>query len=203
MPTGPSTAPTGNEMDFPYPSRALGISYLTLAAVPAAAGCSRQLIRLTLDRWGLVRMTGDAEMVVSELTTNAVQATRLTDPKAKWNDVRNLATIHVRLLMFDTAIVIEVWDRYSVAPASQDVTGEEEAGRGLSIVAALSAEWNYFLAPQGGKVVWAELPIPPYPVNDADLPQRSRPGAVAGGHHRGLARELALLRRIRRGLKNL
>lgn len=80
MPTGPSTAPTGNEMDFPYPSRALGISYLTLAAVPAAAGCSRQLIRLTLDRWGLVRMTGDAEMVVSELTTNAVQATRLTDP---------------------------------------------------------------------------------------------------------------------------
>jgi hypothetical protein len=97
----------------------------------------------------------------------------------------------------------EAANRGTGPPAPQEVTGDEEAGRGLSIVAALSAEWNYFLAPQGGKVVWAELPIPPYPLNDAGLPRRSRPGAVAGGHYGGLIRDLALLRRIHRGLKNL
>src|SRR5450755_3725136 len=110
MPTGPLTAPTGKEKDFPYPSRALGISYLTLAVGLAAVGHSRQLIRLTLNYWGLAHMTDDAELVMSELTTNAVQATGLTNPDAKWNDIGNLATIHVRLLLFDTAIVIEVWD---------------------------------------------------------------------------------------------
>ena len=70
-------------------------------------------------------------------------------------------------------------------------------------MAALSAEWNYFLAPQGGKVVRTELPIRPYPPNDAGLPQRSGPGAVVGGHHSGLIRNPALLRRIHRGLENL
>jgi anti-sigma regulatory factor (Ser/Thr protein kinase) len=203
MPTGPWTVPTGNERHFPYPSRALAISCLTLAAVPAAAGCSRRLVRLGLNRWGLVRMTDDAELVVSELAVNAVRATGRLDPNAKCSGRGNLAAIHVRLLLFDAAIVIEVWDRDCAGPAPRDVTGGEEAGRGLSIVAALSAEWNYFLAPQGGKVVWAELLILPDPGHHAGLPQRSRCGAVAGGQHGGLIRDLVLLRRIHRGLKNL
>jgi anti-sigma regulatory factor (Ser/Thr protein kinase) len=161
-------------MDFPYPSRALSINFLTLAAVPTAVGCSRQLVRLGLNRWGLSRLIADAELVVSELTTNAVQATGLMDTDAKWSDLGNLATIHVRLLLFETSIAIEVWDRDPAPPAPQEVAGEEEGGRGLSIVAALSTNWSYFLAPQGGKVVSAELPISRHPLNDADLPQRSR-----------------------------
>ena len=149
-------------MDFPYPSHALGINFLTLAAVPTAVGCSRQLVRLGLNRWGLSRLIADAELVVSVLTTNAVQATGLMDTDAKWSDLGNLATIHVRLLLFETSIAIEVWDRDPTAPAPQEVTGDEEGGRGLSIVAALSTNWSYFLAPQGGKVVSAELPISPH-----------------------------------------
>lgn len=46
------------------------------------------------------------------------------------------------------------------APVPQEVTGEQERGRGLLIVAMVSARWGWLLAPQGGKVVWAELPIP-------------------------------------------
>jgi anti-sigma regulatory factor (Ser/Thr protein kinase) len=168
-------------MDFPYPSRALSINFLTLAAVPTAVGCSRQLVRLGLNRWGLSRLIADAELVVSELTTNAVQATGLMDTDAKWSDMGNLATIHVRLLLFETSIAIEVWDRDPTAPVPQEVTGDEEGGRGLSIVAALSTNWSYFLAPQGGKVVWAELPISPHPLNDAGLPQRSRHSVVIDG----------------------
>ena len=182
-------------MDFPYPSHALGINFLTLAAVPTAVGCSRQLVRLGLNRWGLSRLIADAELVVSELTTNAVQATGLMDTDAKWSDLGNLATIHVRLLLFETSIAIEVWDRDPTAPAPQEVTGDEEGGRGLSIVAALSTNWSYFLAPQGGKVVRAELPISPRPLNDAGLSQRSRHSAVIDGARDGHIRDLELLHR--------
>ena len=74
-------------MDFPHPARALSVNFLTLAAVPAAVGRSRELVRLGLDRWGLASLAADAEMVVSELATNAIQATGRTDADATWNDV--------------------------------------------------------------------------------------------------------------------
>ena len=74
-------------MDFPHPARALSVNFLTLAAVPAAVGRSRELVRLGLDRWGLALLAADAQMVVSELATNAIQATGRTDADATWNDV--------------------------------------------------------------------------------------------------------------------
>ena len=159
----------GRELDFPYPPHALGVNFLTLAAVPAAVGRSRELVRLGLDRWGLASLAADAEMMVSELATNAIQATGRTDADATRDDVGDdAAAFHVRLLLFEASIVIEVWDADPAPPAPQHGTGEEEGGRGLMIVAALSAKWDWFPAPQGGKVVWAECAIPPRPLTDAE-----------------------------------
>jgi hypothetical protein len=141
--------------------------------------------------------------VASELATNAVQATGVMDADATWSDLGHLATVHVRLLLFETSIVIEVWDRDPIAPVPQNVTGDEEGGRGLLIVAMLSARWNWFPAPQGGKVVWAELPIPPRPLTGAGPPQRSQLSALTDGQRNGVIRDPALLRRIHRALKNL
>ena len=203
MPTEPVTVPAGMEMDFPYPSRALAISFLTLAAVPAAVGRSRELVRLGLDRWGQAALAADAELVVSELTTNAIRATGLTDADARWSEAASVAALHMRLLLFEASIVIEVWDGDPAAPMPQDATGEDEGGRGLLIVAALSAKWSWFPAPQGGKVVWAELAIPPRPLTEAGLPQRSQLGAMAKGNRKGVVRDPELLRRIHRGLQNL
>ena len=204
MPTGPATTPPGKEMDFPYPSRALGVSFLTLAAVPAAVGRSRDLVRLGLDRWRLAVLVPDAEMVVSELATNAIQAMGPTDADATWNDMADDAeTFHVRILLFQTSIVIEVWDADPAPPILQHGTSEEEGGRGLLIVAALSAKWDWFPAPQGGKVVWAELAIPPRLLTGAGLPQRSRPDTTIEGNRSGIIRDPDLLRRIHNGLKNL
>lgn len=203
MPTEPVTALTGREMDFPYPSRALGINFPTLAAVPAAVGRSRELVRLGLDRWGLAALATDAELVVSEMATNAVKAAGLTDADATRTDAGNVAAFHVRLLLFGASIVIEVWDGNPAAPVPQDVTSEQEDGRGLLIVAMLSARWSWFPAPQGGKAVWAELLIPPRPLTGAGLPQRSRPDAVTTGNRNGVIRDRELLRRIHQALKNL
>ncbi len=80
MPTEPVTVTTGQEMDLPYPSDALGVSFLTLAAVPAAVGSSRELARSALERWGLVPLVADAELVVSELATNAVGRANAQSP---------------------------------------------------------------------------------------------------------------------------
>jgi Histidine kinase-like ATPase domain len=203
MPTESVTVLAGMEMDFPYPSRALAISFLTLAAVPAAVGRSRELVHLGLDRWGLAALAADAELVVSELATNAVNATGLADADARWSEVGSVAAFHVRLLLFEASIVIEVWDGDPAAPVPQEMTGDEEGGRGLSIVAALSAKWSWFPAPQSGKVVWAELAVPPRPLTEAGLPQRSRLSAVVEGNPMGVVRDRELLRRVHRGLQNL
>ena len=194
----------GREMDLPYPARALGVNFLALAAVPAAVGRSRELVRLGLDRWGLASLAADSEMVVSELAANPIQATGRTDADATWNDVGDdVAAFHLRLLLFEASIVIEVWDADPAPPVAQHGTGEEEGGRGLMIVAALSAKWDWYPAPQGGKVVWAECAIPPRPLTDAGLPQRSRPRHGHPGNRAGVIRDPVLLRRIHQALKNI
>jgi anti-sigma regulatory factor (Ser/Thr protein kinase) len=202
MLTEPVTVPAGKEMDFPYPSHALGISFLTLAAVPAAVGCSRELVRLGLGRWGLAALVADAELVVSELATNAVSATGPAGTEASRGEAEDVPAIHVRLLLFEASIVIEVWDGDLAVPMPRDVAGEQISGRGLAIVAALSTKWSWFATPQGGKVVWAELAIPQRPLTEAGLPQRSRPGVATAGNQ-GAIRDLDLLRRVRGGLQNL
>jgi hypothetical protein len=69
--------------------------------------------------------------MVSELATNAIQATGLTDTDATWNDAADdVPTFHVRMLLFEASIVIEVWDADPAPPVPQHVTGEEEGGRG-------------------------------------------------------------------------
>ena len=74
----------------------------------------------------------------------------------------------------------------------------------MMLVGAVSEKWSWYPVPEtGGKVVWAELPIPPHPLTEAGLPQRSQPGAVIDGNHDGFICDLELLRRIHRGLTNL
>jgi anti-sigma regulatory factor (Ser/Thr protein kinase) len=170
--------------ELPYPGRAQGIASVTLAATPAAVSCSRQLVRFTLNRWGLAALVEDAELVMSELVTNSVQATGLTGTGPRWADLGGVAAIQVRVLLFQTGIIVEVWDRDPTAPIRHDAASDEEGGRGLVIVAALCKHWDYGPLSCGGKVVWAELEIPPAMLSAADLPRRvrsARGGGVVGG----------------------
>lgn len=67
----------------------------------------------------------DAELVVSELATNAVDAQSLLDADGSRDEAENVAAMQVRLLLFEASIVIEVWDGDPAAPRPQD--GPEEA----------------------------------------------------------------------------
>ena len=149
------------------------MSSLTLGAVATAAGCSRLLARSTLQQWGLIRMADDSELVISELVTNAVMASGLTDTQPRWRELTNLAVIRVRLLLYDTRIIIDVWDQESTVPILKEAVDEDEYGRGLSIVDKLCVRWGYFYPQAGGKVVWAELVIPPHKLTLSGTLKRS------------------------------
>lgn len=194
------TAPSD---ELPHPDRAQGMTFLTLVATPTAVSCSRQLVHLTLNRWGLTALIEDAELVISELVTNSVEATGLTDAKPGWADLSDLATIEVRVLLYPTGIIIEVWDRDPAAPAQRDAAPDEEGGRGLAIVTALCKRWHSFPSNRGGKVVWAELTLPPGMSSAAGLPRRARSSPLAAVSRDDIIRDPVLLRRIHQALKDL
>jgi hypothetical protein len=66
-----------------------------------------------------------------------------------------------------------VWDRDPNPPVLGDPGDLDEGGRGLVLVTALTTEWGAYPADAaaGGKVVWAEIPVPPV---SADGPGRFR-----------------------------
>jgi hypothetical protein len=95
------------------------------------------------------------ELVVSELVTNADQAamTHQGPPCAKQCDV---ACVHVRLASDRMETLVEVWDGNPRLPRTRHSTPDDEGGRGLMLVAALSKQWGWDMPIRGyGKVVWA------------------------------------------------
>jgi anti-sigma regulatory factor (Ser/Thr protein kinase) len=98
----------------------------------------------------------DTELVVSELVTNAVRATM----------GQQQAAIRLQLSGDNARVLVEVWDADKEPPVSKDLgedgtpDPQEEGGRGLFLVAALSARWDRYLTQEPmGKVVWCELTI--------------------------------------------
>lgn len=150
-------------------------SGLTLAAVPTAVRFARLFARQRLSQWGLNRLIDDAELITSELVTNAVNTTGTTSPRPRWGELHTLALIAVRLVVTADSLVIEAWDCDSRPPVLKQAGQEDEAGRGLLIVAALCRRWNYFFPESGGKAVWAELVIPARDLMPSCLPKRQPP----------------------------
>jgi anti-sigma regulatory factor (Ser/Thr protein kinase) len=137
--------------DSPYLRWPL-MSVLVLGPLPTSASFARSQARNVLAEWRLPRdMVSDSEMVVSELATNALQATWTLDqpqPIALW------------LLASRRRLTIEVWDRHPGVPVRRQATADSESGRGLAIVEAYSSRWGVRRATSRVKAVWCELLIP-------------------------------------------
>lgn len=131
-------------------------SLLVLGALPTAPSCARLHAGAILHEWGLGDVAETAELVISELVTNAVQAsTNLPVPRHL-----GLPVIHLRLIADQHEIVIEVWDSNPHAPDPKPAAPDEEHGRGLMLVDALCERWGSEAAlGRGGKMVWAELAV--------------------------------------------
>jgi anti-sigma regulatory factor (Ser/Thr protein kinase) len=128
-------------------------TFLELGALDGAVPSARLHARHVLREWGLTALADDAELVVSELVTNGVQASR----------AMTHAAIRLWLASDRTRVVICVWDASPQPPVRMDAAEESENGRGLLLVEAVSAQWGWFPAKPAsppaadghGKVVWS------------------------------------------------
>jgi anti-sigma regulatory factor (Ser/Thr protein kinase) len=123
-------------------------SYLELGALPSAVPCARLHARLLLQEWGLAGLSPDVELLVSELVTNGLQASR---------SLRHVAPVRMYLPGDAARVLILVWDASLRPPTRIDPGADTERGRGLLLVEAISSRWGWYPAqePGGGKVVWA------------------------------------------------
>jgi hypothetical protein len=131
-------------------------SFLELGSYPTAPGSARGHAANVLREWRLAHLIDPAEMIVSELVTNSVLATEATH----W-PVR-LPPVRLWLLGDDTSVLVRVWDALPYTPRPQEAQPDDESGRGLAIVASLSAKWGHDYPPRetGGKITWALITTP-------------------------------------------
>ena len=115
-----------------------------LPAGPRAVSAARDLLRSTLAAWDLAAPADAAELVVSELVTNALLHTGSSATLTLRHDV-DLARLHVG-----------VEDASTRHPQPRDGGDDATGGRGMQIVEVVCERW--WVAPHGdGKTVWAEL----------------------------------------------
>ncbi|WP_435281677.1 SpoIIE family protein phosphatase [Streptomyces koelreuteriae] len=111
-----------------------------LPADPALVGEVRADAMRRLTEWGLEETAFAAELILSELITNAIR--------------HGAGPIRVRLL-YGHALICEVSDASNTAPHLRRAASTDEGGRGLFLVAQLSQSWGTRYLPEG-KVIWAE-----------------------------------------------
>ena len=114
-----------------------------------------------LTGWGLADRIDVAELLVTELATNVVRATTSSEGLPRYDESGKLPLLWVRLLSDRARLLIEVWDNLSQAygaPVVRHPGQDEESGRGLEMVEALSEDWGWESVPGWhGKRVWILL----------------------------------------------
>ncbi|ARQ67879.1 SpoIIE family protein phosphatase [Streptomyces marincola] len=129
------------------------VAHWQLDAHPAAVPRARRLVRDRLRDWGLSFAADTAELLASELVTNAV---RHAGP----------GPIGLRLVRAD-ALLCEVTDGSPALPVLREARASDAAGRGLNVVGRLARAWGSH-AGGPGKTVWFEQSL-------------TRPGSGARG----------------------
>jgi anti-sigma regulatory factor (Ser/Thr protein kinase) len=125
------------------------MSHLEFAAMPTAVGSARKHARAVALEFGLPALADDIELIVSELVTNAVQASEYLRDSSSMPPVVRLWLASDLQCMF-----IRVWDGSDQVPLRQNAESDDDSGRGLMLVDALSSEWGTYSKAKG-KVVWA------------------------------------------------
>jgi anti-sigma regulatory factor (Ser/Thr protein kinase) len=119
------------------------IAYWLLAPLPETVARARRLIRESLEGWGLEDLVDIAELLATELITNAIRyASR---------------PIELRLLRTRT-LVCEIRDDDLYLPILRQAADLDEDGRGLFLVSRLAKRWGVSRTTHG-KVVWFELAL--------------------------------------------
>jgi anti-sigma regulatory factor (Ser/Thr protein kinase) len=114
-----------------------------LAAGPAAAAEARGQVRAAICTWDVPVDPSVAVLLTSELVTNAI-----THGAG--------GTVMLAVSCSGDQLRVDVHDTSRALPAPADVPADAESGRGLMLVASLSAEWGYYRT-AAGKAVYFTL----------------------------------------------
>ncbi|GAA4324616.1 SpoIIE family protein phosphatase [Streptomyces venetus] len=115
-----------------------------IPADPALVAPIRKQVVDQLDQWALTEATFTAELVVSELVTNAIRY--------------GAPPIRLRLIHDGSTLICEVSDTNHTAPHLRRAKTWDEGGRGLLLVAQLTQRWGSRHTAEG-KTIWAELEL--------------------------------------------
>jgi anti-sigma regulatory factor (Ser/Thr protein kinase) len=127
-------------------------TFIEFGAQSSAVPCARLHTRHVLREWRQTSISDSAELIVAELVTNAIDATRAVD---------SLCPVKLWLLSDYTKTLVLVGDASHHHPQRIEPADEFEGGRGLLLVEAVAAGWGWYHAYQRGitKIVWAELRV--------------------------------------------
>jgi anti-sigma regulatory factor (Ser/Thr protein kinase) len=109
---------------------------------PSSAGAARRFVVNALHRLGHEANSDVAELLVSELVTNAVLHAR--------------TSITVEITRRGEGIRVGIEDQSSRRPRQREYSDEAMTGRGLTLVEALATTWGT-QATGTGKQIWFEL----------------------------------------------
>lgn len=108
----------------------------------AAASVARELVSCACEDWNFPELAADLSLVVTELVANAV---------------RHAGTdMEIRITNLDSGIRLEVYDGSTRPLRPRPANLQDEGGRGLLLVDALSSSYGVEGEPPG-KRVWVEL----------------------------------------------
>ncbi|MEU5538447.1 ATP-binding protein [Streptomyces sp. NPDC020362] len=108
---------------------------------------ARHSVTEQLRGWGLDRLAGSAELLASELVTNALRYTR--------------GRVRLNLRIRGSRLHCEVEDSSHDSPARREAGADAEGGRGLELLEALTEDW-VGAETATGKTVWFELKFSPF-----------------------------------------
>ena len=143
IPPSPALGGQAGNLAAGWPLR----DFIELGPLPTSVPCARYHARQIIWEWRLTPLTETVELVVDELVTNAVCASRDLD----WP-----SPVRMWLLSDRASVLVLVWDANPEPPVLADPEDDAESGRGLVLVEALSTRWDWYAGPgPGGKLVHA------------------------------------------------
>ncbi|MFJ7771457.1 ATP-binding protein [Streptomyces sp. NPDC097107] len=155
---------------------------LPFTAAPAEVRLLRQATTAQLGQWGVPHAMEKTELVVTELATNVIK------------HVGEGTSATLVLEWGGERLRVEVHDKSYSTPSLSAVGCDDECGRGLHLLAAVTADWGTVLT-AAGKSVWCEIALGPEQVcqrleRAAAALQSYRPGS--GTALEGRLRDTAL-----------
>jgi PAS domain S-box-containing protein len=115
---------------------------IELPPAHSAVRDARRATREAVGRWQMDELADPAELLVSELVTNAVRHAG--------------GEVMLRVRRADSRLYVEVADGDTRLPRLRRTSEDDEGGRGLFLVDALARRWGSRPIRQG-KIVWCEL----------------------------------------------